>query len=200
MTSRENRVQCAAEIPIETKQALKDADAPIWKLLDEGARIVLGLDEGSTEAALEHRLEEIRSERNEISDQLQILESRLDDLEEMEADIEDRLAGVRERKQSHKERLDEILESMEADSRNRPFMAWMPDVRDAAVKEYGSESKENIRRVVEDLRKQATQENFAVGHDRLSRNAPTQQSTPSAADGGVDQDSEFRALNGHSDE
>jgi len=199
MTSRDDRVQCAAEIPIETKQALKDADAPIWKLLDEGARIILGLDEGSTEAALEHRLEEIQAERREISDELEILESRLDDLEDMEQDVQDRLDDVRDRKQSHKDRLNDILEDMEADSRNRPFMAWMPDVREAALHEYGSESKENIRRVVEDLRKQATEESFAVSYDRLSRTGASQQQTAAAADGGIEDD-DFRALKGDSDE
>jgi len=199
MTSREDRVQCAAEIPIETKQALKEADAPIWKLLDEGARIVLGLDEGSTESALEHRLEEIRSERREISDQLENLESRFDELEEMEAELEGRLENIRQRKQSHKDRLDEILENMAADPRDRPFMAWMPDVRDAALREYGSESKENIRRVVEDLRQHALEENYAISSSRLSRNGATG-TAEAAADGGVEQDDDFRVISGDSDE
>jgi len=200
MTSRENRVQCAAEIPIETKQALKDADAPIWKLLDEGARIVLGLDDGSTEAALEHRLEEIRSERREIGEQVEILESRLNDLEDMEEEAQARLNDIRDKKESHKQRLNQILENMEADSRDRPFMAWMPDVREAALHEYGSESKDNIRRVVEDLRKQATEGSFAVSYDRLTRNGPSQQRAMSSADGGMDEDDDFRVVSGGSDE
>jgi len=197
MTSREDRAHIHAEIPIETKQAMKDADGPMWKLIDEGVRIALGLDEGSTEAAVEQRLGEVRQERKELGDQLDDIQSRVEDLESMESELEGRLSDIRERKQSHKDSLEEILNEMADDPRDRPVMAWMPDVRDAALREYGSESKDNIRRVIEDLRNHALEAGYAIRSDRLSR-ANSNGTVAASADGGKDDD--LRVLNGGGDD
>jgi len=187
VTSREDRVQCGVEIPIETKQAMKDADSPMWKLVDEGVRIALGLDEGSTEAAVVQRLEEVQQERRELSSQLDDIQNRVEELEGMESELEQRLSDIRDRKQSHKDRLCVILEEMQDDARDRPVMAWMPDVRDAALREYGSESKDNIRRVIEDLRNEALESGYAIRSDRLTRANPGG-TAASPADGGEDED------------
>lgn len=198
MTSRENRSRVDAEIPIETKQALKNADEPIWKLLDEGARIVLGLDEGSTEAAIEQRLSEVRQERREISDQLDNLQNRVDDLDDMESDLEANLEDIRQKKESHKERLDQVLDEMESDAQDRPVVAWMSDLREASTQEYGSTSKENIRRVVEDLRERSVEQNRAIVPSRLTRSANAGSTSQPVADGGSDS-SDLRIL-GDSDD
>lgn len=192
MSSRDGRTQVAVEIPTETKQALKDADSPMWKIIDEGARLVLGLDEGSTEAAIEQRLQDVRQERNQINSQMEDLESRILELEEMESDLADQLDSIREKKQSHKERLDEILDEMESDPDNRPVMAWMSELREAATKEYGSESRDNMRRVVEDLRSRSTEQARGIVPARFSR-AASAQTIGASADGGNDPD-EFRVL------
>lgn len=196
MTSREDRARVQVEIPIETKQALKEKDESMWKLIDEGVRMALGLDEGSTEAAIEQRLDEITQERNELRDQLDSIESRLDELDAIEADLEERLEHIQNEKESHYERLDSILSQMLSDDRNRPVMAWMPEVKEAAVMEYGSDSKDNIRRIIEDLRSHALEEGYAIESDRLSRST-TVGGQPANADGG---DSDLRILSGDGDE
>lgn len=196
MTSREDRARVQVEIPIETKQALKEKDESMWKLIDEGVRMALGLDEGSTEAAIEQRLDEITQERNELRDQLDSIESRLDELDAIEADLEERLEHIQNEKESHYERLDSILSQMLSDDRNRPVMAWMPEVKEAAVMEYGSDSKDNIRRIIEDLRSHALEEGYAIESDRLSRST-TVGGQPVNADGG---DSDLRILGGDGDE
>lgn len=187
MSSREGRKQVAVEIPIETYQEMKDAESAMWEIVDEGARIVLGLDEGSTEAALENRLNDVRQERTEIENQFESLESRLDDLESMEADLTDQLESVRQKKETHRERLDAILDAMADDQQNRPVIAWMEDLRDASTHEYGSESKENIRRVIEDLRNRAAEEMYAISPHRLTRTGSVQGQNANA-DGGDDSD------------
>jgi hypothetical protein len=196
VTSREDRSQTHLEIPVETKQAMKEADGPMWKIVDEGVRMALGLDEGSTEAAIEQRLDEITQERNELRDQLGSIESRLDELDTIEADLEERLEHIRNEKQSHYERLDSILSQMLNDDRNRPVMAWMPEVKEAAVMEYGSDSKDNIRRIIEDLRNHALEEGYAIKSERLSRST-TVGGQPANADGG---DSDLRILSGDGDD
>lgn len=185
MTSRDDRSRLHVEIPVETKQAMKDEDGPMWKLIDEGVRMALGLDEGSTEAAIERRLEEIDQERGEISEQIEELNARLDQLAAMEDDLEKRLHNIRERKESHDERLCTILDEMANDNRNRPAQAWMSAIKEAATLEYGSDSKNNIRRIFEDLRNAALEEDYAIESARLSRSASTQPQA-AAADGGND--------------
>jgi len=175
---------------------MKEADGPMWKIVDEGVRMALGLDEGSTEAAIEQRLDEITQERNELRDQLGSIESRLDELDTIEADLEERLEHIRNEKQSHYERLDSILSQMLNDDRNRPVMAWMPEVKEAAVMEYGSDSKDNIRRIIEDLRNHALEEGYAIKSERLSRST-TVGGQPANADGG---DSDLRILSGDGDD
>lgn len=198
MTSREDRVQVGLEIPVETKQAMKDADGPMWKIVDEGVRMALGMDKGSTEAAIEHRLGELQTERTKLSDQLESLQDRIEDIESMEADLESRLSRIREKKQSHRERLDEILESMERDNRSRPVTAWMGDIKEASLHEYGSESKDNIDRVVGDLRQRATEEGYSISPDRFSRTVAANSNIQSSADGGEDED--LRVLKGGDDD
>lgn len=188
MTSRENRVQTHIEIPMETKQALKEADEPIWKLVDEGARIILGLDEGSTEAAIEQRLTEVRQERKEIGNQLDNLQNRLDELDRMEEDLEQNLSSIREKKQSYNEQLDDVLDEIETDAQDRSVLAWMGDLRNAAISEYGSDSKDNIRRVVEDLRERSVEQNRAIAPSRLTRSANGNNPSTVATDGGDDPD------------
>jgi TolA-binding protein len=196
VTDREDRCRVHVEIPVETKQAMKDSDGPMWKLIDEGVRMALGLDEGSTEAAIVQRLKEIKQERNELHDQLESVESRLDELDTIEDDLEERLEHIREQKESHYERLDSILSQMLSDERNRPVMAWMPEVKEAAVMEYGSDSKQNVRRIIEDLRSHALEEGYAIESDRLSRSASVS-GQPANADGG---ESDLRILKGDSDD
>lgn len=182
MTSRDGRTQLAIEIPIETKNALKEADGTMWETVDEGVRMVLGLDQGSTEAAIESQLQDIRQERREIQEQLSNLESRLEDLDEREENLETKLADIREKKQSHKQRLFAILDEMEGDERDRPALAWSTNLKDAAVHEYGSKSTDNIARVVEDLRTLAAEENYQIAPHRLTR-SPAANNTAKATDG-----------------
>lgn len=199
MTDRDDRSRLHVEIPVETKQALKDADGPMWQLINDGVRMALGLDEGSTEAAIEQRLEEMRKERSEVSAQAEALHKRLDELDAMEEELEDRLANIREKKASHKERLDDVLDAMCKDERQRQVIAHMQLVRDAAMHEYGSDSKNNIDRVISDLRKRATEQGRDIMPSRFSRTPPAGPSTAQAAnDGGEDDD--FRVLNGDNDE
>lgn len=199
MTSRDNRARVHVEIPVETKQALKEADGSMWEVLDEGARMVMGLDEGSTEAAIENRIENIRQEQTEIDDQRQSLDQRLKELQEMEEDLTSQLESIRQKKETHRERLDAILDQMEDDPQSRPVLAWMSDLRDASMHEYGSESRDNMRRVVEDLRNRSAEEGRAIAPHRLSRTASAQGQSANA-DGGDEPDLRVMGDGGESDD
>lgn len=195
MTDRDDRARVHVEIPVETKQALKDADGPMWQLINEGARMSLGLDEGSTESGIEQRIEDLEQERSEVSAQVESLHKRLDQIDEMKEELEERLQNIREKKETHNQRLDNILDQMCKDERSRQVIAWMGEVRDAAMHEYSSDSKNNIDRVIADLRKRAAEQGRPVEPSRFSRSQTT--NVQAAADGG---DDDLRVLNGGSDE
>jgi len=80
MTRRDGRKSWGAELPVETIEALKkeakESDLPQWKVADQALRMYLGLDEGSTEAALERQLEDARKELEQQRQQRQQLEHK----------------------------------------------------------------------------------------------------------------------------
>jgi len=155
MTRRDGRKSWGAELPVETIEALKkeakESDLPQWKVADQALRMYLGLDEGSTEAALERQLEDARKELEQQRQQRQQLEQQEDQLEDRVEMLADQLEDIREQKQSYKEQLDDILENL-LKNPNQTAMAYMSEIRSAATDEYGRDTKNNIDRVVADLR------------------------------------------------
>jgi len=184
MTAREKRESVRAEIPVDTKEALKDADGAYCEVIDEALRMFFGLDEGSTEHALERMLEQKDAQ---IDEKIAELEQGFEELDRMyneREELEQKLADIREKKQTHNERLDAILDEM-VEQRGKNVLAWMGELKEAAREEYGTSSKSNIERVVGDLRSRRDERGLAiVDHRFQQQGAMANQSNTVRADGG----------------
>jgi len=186
--NREDRVDLRAQIPYETKRALKEADTTIWEAVDEAVRTHFGLDETSTEAALKAELESIEEEQEDIRDQMAVLKDQLETLDERKAHYESELENVRERRQSYKDGIDELLDEM-LDQPEKTVLAWSSKLKDLAQQEYGTGTDSNIDAVVADIRERRDERHLAVPDHRFQRktaNRVTGQSTLSAATDGGD--------------
>lgn len=191
MTSRKGRKLWSGELPVETIQALKEeadkSDMPQWKIADQAFRMHLGLDEGSTEAALERQLEDARKELKQRKQEREQLKQEEDQLEDRLDMLSEQLESVREQKASYKEQLDSILENL-LDNPNQTVMAYMSDIRDAATDEYGRDTKDNISRVISDLRDRRDERSLSIPDHRFKRTGASVTSEPNAtADGGQSQ-------------
>ena len=191
MSSRKGRKLWSGELPVETLEALKkeakESDMPQWKVADQALRMYLGLDEGSTEAALERQLEDVRQELEQRREQRQQLKQEEDQLEERLDMLSEQLEDVRDRKQSYKEQLDGILEDM-LENPGQTVMAYMSRIKDAATDEYGRPTKENNSRVIADLRDRRDERGLEIAAHRFKRTSASVRSEPNAAaDGGQNQ-------------
>ena len=191
MASRKGRKSWAGEIPVETLNALKEeskqSDLPMWKIVDQALRMYLGLDEGSTEAALERKLEELDDKLEEYEQKVETIQSEREELREQKQLVAEQLEEIREKKASYKEKLDEILEDM-VEHPNQTVMAYMSEIKDAATDEYGQPTKDNISRVIADLKDRRDERDLEIPDHRFKRTAASVSSNqPAAADGGQSQ-------------
>lgn len=191
MTSRKGRKLWSGEVPVETLQELKkeasESDLPQWKVVDQALRMYLGLDEGSTEAALERQLEDARTELEQRRQQREQIEQEEDQLEDRLDMLSDQLENIREQKQSYKEQLDEILENL-LENPNQTAMAYMSEIRSAATDEYGRDTKNNISRVIADLHDRRDKRGLEIPDTQFKRTgASVTSDAPAAADGGQEQ-------------
>jgi len=191
MTSRKGRKAWAGELPVETLTALKEesseSDLPAWKIVDQALRMYLGLDEGSTEAALERQLEEIEDELETFEERQQRIQRERKEKEERMQLLKEQLEEVREKKATYKEQLEDILSRMVSEQ-STTVMAYMEPIREAAIDEYGRDTKDNIDRVIANLQQHATKEDFQVEPHRFKRTAKNVQTdTKAHSDGGLDE-------------
>jgi len=182
MTSREGRHRTNLEIPVEVKEAMKDDDDPMWKVVEKAVRMYKGLDEASTEHALNRRIEEKEQRIEHLEEERDQITQELEKERELKADLEEKRDTIREKKQSHRERLDDILDEMLTQT-NKNVLAWMSELKEAAKEEYGTTSSSNIERVVGDLRTRRDERNLAIPDHRFQRTGTAPNSGVSKADG-----------------
>lgn len=188
MSNREGRRRTQAELPIETREAMKEQDMPMWKVMDQAVRMYLGLDEGSTEHALKRRIDELKDDRDGLVEQRDELNKQIENVDEQIGDLEQQLKKVREKKASYKEQLDTILDEM-LENPDRNVLAWMSEIRDAATDEYGRDTKSNIDRVISDLQNRREERALAIEEFRFNRvgTAPGPSTAQASTDGGSDE-------------
>lgn len=188
MTDRDGRRRTQAELPIETREAMKQEDSPMWKIIDEAVRMYLGMGAESTEAGIERRISELEREREEHMNIVQSRADRISEIDDLLEDLVQQLDQLREKKASYKEQLDEILAEM-AEHPDRTVLAWQSEIREAAIDEYGRDTKSNINRVVNDLRDRRDVQSADVqDHQFRKTSGPSPSATtgpaPAQADGG----------------
>ena len=194
MTKRDGRRRTQAELPVETREAMKDEDAPMWKVIDEAVRMYLGMGAESTEAGIERRIEELERERNEHLDVIHERANRIVQIDELLEDLNNDLVQLREKKASYDERLFEILADLEQNPR-KTVLAWKSEIRKAAIDEYGQDTKGNIERVINDLRDRADVQSYDVqNHQFRTTSGPVANSSQAATADGGEEGLELSAL------
>lgn len=187
MADRDGRKATAVELPIEVREAMKDEDAAMWKVVDEAVRMYLGIGTESTEAGIERRISELERERNEHLEAIQERANRIQEIDDLLEDLVADLESLREKKASYDEQLHTILEELQ-ESSMKTVLAYQSEIRQAAIDEYGQDTQGNIERVVNDLRKRSEESNYAIAdHQFRTTSGPTPTSGQTAtADGGED--------------
>jgi len=170
VTNRDGRKATAVELPLETREAMKDEDSAMWKIVDEAVRMYLGMGAESTEAGIERRLEELRSERAEHLDVIQERANRVREIDEIAEDLETQLETLREKKATYHEQLDAILEAMQ-EHPDRNVLAWMSEIRDAAIDEFGNDTSSNLDRVINDLRDRRDEQDLEIPDHRFRKSS-----------------------------
>lgn len=203
VASRKGRKLWSGEIPIETRTALqeeaRESGIPQWKIVDQAVRMYLGLDEGSTEAALERKLEELDSKLDQVDEQAEQLQREREELREQKDLLRDQLGEIREKKASYKEQLDEILEDL-LENPNKNVNAYMSEMKQAAIDEYGRDTKDNLDRVRADLQERRDSRDLDIEDYRFKRTAtPSSGPSTATADGGNDKP-DMRILSESEDE
>lgn len=188
MTSRDGRKSWMAELPVETIEEIREESKrtglPQWKIANQSFRLALGLDEGSTEAAVKRQLEQKLDNISKMEDQMEDLQSDLETERERAEELRQKLEEIRESKLSHREKLDSILDDL-VENQSKTVMAYMSKIRDAATDEYGRDTKDNISRVIEDLRRRRDERELTIADHRFTRTgAKVRSEATASADGG----------------
>lgn len=187
MASRKGRKQKALELPVETIAALKDESSdsgvPQWKIVDQALRMYLGLDEGSTEAALERKLEEVEDKIGEVDRKARELEREREEMREQKELLAEQLSEIREKKAGYQDQLDDILDDLVSNP-NKNVNAYMGALKQAATDEYGRNTKENIDRVRADLQSRRDERDLQIPDHRFKRTGAATTDASATSDGG----------------
>jgi chromosome segregation ATPase len=181
MTSRKGREGIRAELPKETKEALKDADKPMWEVIDEAVRMSLGVGDADTEQAFRRRIERLEQKRQNVQSQIESLNKELDSVEQKIEDEQSRLEQYLAERDSIEEVQDEVLDEIAGTSKS--VYAKRDKLRELARREYGHETDENIQKVITDLKERRTGRDRAISDAQFTQNVRTKAN--GTADGGL---------------
>lgn len=192
MTSRKGREAVRAELPKETKEALKASDKPMWKVIDEAVRMSLGVGDADTEAAFRRRIEQLEQEREDVQSEIEALNKELATIEQRLEDEQSRLEQYLDERESIQEVQDRILEELESTSMS--VYRWKSELRDLARREYGHETETNLQKAISDLKDRRDELGLNIREQQFSENVSSR--TRAVADG----DPQLRAVQEVSDE
>lgn len=182
MTSRKGREAVRAEIPKETKEALKAADKPMWEVIDEASRMLLGVGDADTEDAFRRRIERLEQNRDNVQSQIESLNKELDSIEQKLEDEQTRLEQYLAERDSIEEVQDEVLDDIGGTSKS--VFANRKQLRELARREYGHETDENIQKAITDLKERRNERDMPISDAQFTQNVRTRSN--GAADGGLD--------------
>ena len=181
MTSRKGREAVRAELPKETKEALKDADKPMWELIDEAVRISLGVGDADTEQAFRRRIERLEQDRENVQSQIESLNKELESIEQKIEDEQTRLEEYLAERDSIEEVQDEVLDDIAGTSKS--VFANRKQLRELARREYGHETDENIQKAITDLKERRNKRDLTISDAQFTQNVRTRSN--GTADGGL---------------
>jgi len=188
--SRQGREQWHGELPTEVLDAVREESdktgKPMWEILNDSARMFLGLDEVSTEASVQRHIERLEDDVQSLRDEKERIESELTDKEQRLEDYREKLESIQAEKESYETRLDSILDELEANA-NRKVIAFRSQIKELATDRHGQPTPDNRQAVKDDLWDRAMEQQRDVAPYQFNEaDSPTQ--TAAATDGGTRDD------------
>lgn len=178
MTSRKGREGVRAELPKETKEALKEADEPMWKVIDESVRMNLGVGGVETEEAFRRRIERLEQEIEDVQSQIEALNNEQSRLEQQKEDEQRRLEQYLSEREDIETIQDRILDDLASTSMS--VYAKKSELRELARREYGHETDQNMMKAISDLKDRRTERGLDVPDSQFTENV---NSKPAMTDG-----------------
>lgn len=188
--SRQGREQWHGELPSEVLDAVREESdktgKPMWEILNDSARMFLGLDEVSTEASVQRHIERLEDDVQSLETEKEQIEAELSDKQQRLEDYREKLASIKAEKESYESRLDSILDELEANP-NRKVIAFRSQLKELATDRHGQPTPDNRQEVKDDLWERAMDQQRDVAPYQFNESdSPTQ--TATATDGGTGTD------------
>lgn len=176
--------QIAVYVPQEAKEILDEQEGTQSDILTESLFDTFGGRVRDTAPTIKRGIEnkqqkirqlqdkksELKREKErqirEYDEQIERCEEDIAGAKERIAELEERLVELQEEQQSYEESLDELLDDMVENPRMH-VDATYSGVKERAREEYGSQSKENRKQVVEDLKDRADERGLDLPDKRF---------------------------------
>lgn len=185
MTNRDGRQQTHVELPVETMKALKDekerTGQPLWELIDQGARMVVQVDD-STEKALQRRIDNLCEKEKTLVQEIEQRETELEQVQQKRADAEDKLSQLREQRETIEELYNEIITTLQSNPK-RNIMSCKSTLDEIATREYGRPTQSNVDEVIQDVREHCESNDIDIDAHRITTTSVAHTTTERASDG-----------------
>lgn len=185
MKNRDGRQQTHVELPVETMKALKEekkrTGQPLWELIDQGARMIVQVDD-STEKALERRINNLAENEERLVQEIEQRENELEQVQQKRADAEAKLAQLREERDSIEELYNEIVTTLQNDPKCNIFRC-KSTLDEIATREYGRPTESNVDEVISDVQAYCEDNDIDIDSHRITTTNTAHTSTQRASDG-----------------
>lgn len=165
--TRSNREGTHIELPVEIREAMKDEDDPMWRIVADAVQIYLGLEQDNL-AALNRRVELTNQQISNIEDELEELEAERDELASRRDQLNMQIDQLHEERQDYDEILEDVINELVA-SESLGIDSQFTALRAAAeVQNDGVATEDAIESVREDVRSLVHERDVDVADRQLS--------------------------------
>jgi len=189
-SSRDGRRAFNAELPVEVLDAVKEESEktgkPMWEILNDSARIFLGLDDVSTEASVKRHIDRLEDDVDDLQTQKEEIVAELSTKQDRLEDYREKLDEIQSQKESYESRLDSILDELEEHAK-RKVIAFRSEIKELATDRHGQPTPENREAIKEDLWERAMEQQRDVAPYQFNE-SPSPSQSVAATDGGTHDD------------
>lgn len=169
MTS-DDRQGVHVELPVETHQALRDADENMWEIINQAVKIHLAVDT-DTLAALNRAKERYETRIEQHEEDIQELEASKSELVDQKEHIEEQIQKLRQEYDDYENIIHKIVSALEED-KSLNIESQRKHLEAAAeIQNNGVVTENAINEVCGDVRAHVQNSTSNIAVDRLYRNS-----------------------------
>ena len=169
MTSRKGRESVRVEIPKEVKEALKEDDKPMWEGITDSVRMNYGIADADTEPAFRRRIERLEQRIVNLKSEKEEVEQELSTLEQARDDEQRALEQYLDERETIETIQDRILETLAGTSLS--VRSQSADLREIARRQHGHETDDNIDKVISELKDRRDEQGYDVPDEQFRDSA-----------------------------